>query len=117
PYPGFDRDLFSTAEAMSPGNVAHLATSGLRPLSYRLVTELRLEDWHWSATGYHSAGDTGGYWTSTGSAGSPAITESYGYDIAHGGTSLLGGETAYVSRLDYGDPATFWKSNPYLDER
>src|SRR5438105_1878473 len=39
PFPGFDRDLFSTAEAMSPGNVAHLATSGLRPLSYRLVTE------------------------------------------------------------------------------
>jgi hypothetical protein len=117
PYPGFDKDLFTTAQAMSPGNVAHLATSGLRPLSYRLVTELRLEDWHWSETGHHSAGAKGGYWTSTASANSPAITESYGYDIAHGGTSLPGGETAYVSRLDDGDPATFWKSNPYLDER
>ncbi|MFC9329217.1 hypothetical protein [Kitasatospora sp. NPDC057015] len=47
PRPGFDSDLFTTAQAMSATNMAHLATSGLRPLSYRLVTELREETWHW----------------------------------------------------------------------
>ena len=115
PTPGFDADLFTPAEAFSHGNIAHLKTSGMRPLSYRLVTELRLENWHWSPTGSHSEGANGGYWTST-PTGAP-ISESYGYDIAHGGTSLPGGEAAYVSRLDDGKAGTYWKSNPYLDQR
>ena len=115
PAPGFDSDLFTTAQAMSPLNVSHLATSGLRPLSYRLVTELREEDWHWGNTGSLSEG-TSGYWTSSGTATSAPVTESYGYDIAHGGSSLPGGENAYISRLDDGRTGSYWKSNPYLDQ-
>ncbi|MEY9891399.1 hypothetical protein ABIA35_005382 [Catenulispora sp. MAP12-49] len=116
PKPGFDADLFTTAQAMSPGNMAHLATSGLRPLSYRLVTELREEAWHWGNGGTFSEG-TKGYWDSSGTAASAPVTESYGYDIAHGGTSLPGGENAYISRLDDGNASSFWKSNPYLDQK
>ncbi|HEV2370698.1 MAG TPA: discoidin domain-containing protein [Streptosporangiaceae bacterium] len=115
PPPGWDADLFTTKQAMSPGNVAHLKTSGVRPLSYRLVTELREEDWHWNPVGSLSAGDHG-YWTSNPNPSTKPITESYGYNIAHGGSSIPGGENAYVSRLDDGDTNTYWKSNPYLDQ-
>ncbi len=115
PAPGFDSDLFTTEQAMSPNNIQHLETSGLKPLSYRLVTELRLEDWHWSPTGTWSQGNQNGYWTSTATTKSAPITESYGYDIAHGGDSLPGGENAYISRLDDGNTTSFWKSDPYLD--
>lgn len=113
PKPGFDSDLFTPDEALSSTNISHLATSGLRPLSYRLVTELREETWHWGNTGSLSAG-TSGYWTSAGDAN--PIKESYGYDIAHGGTSQPGGEAAYVSRLDDNNSTSYWKSNPYLDQ-
>lgn len=116
PKAGFDSDLFTPAQAMSPLNMSHLATSGQRPLSYRLVTELREETWHWGNSGSFSAG-TKGYWDSSGTATSAPVTESYGYDIAHGGTSLPGGENAYVSRLDDGSTGSFWKSNPYLDQK
>ncbi|GAA2025692.1 hypothetical protein GCM10009839_24880 [Catenulispora yoronensis] len=113
PKPGFDADLFTPDEAFSASNISHLATSGLRPLSYRLVTELREETWHWGNTGSLSEGTTG-YWTSA-PDGNP-VKESYGYDIAHGGSSLPGGENAYISRLDDGSTSSYWKSNPYLDQ-
>ena len=116
PKPGFDSDLFTTAQAFSPLNMSHLAGSGQRPLSYRLVTELREETWHWGNSGSFSEG-TKGYWDSSGTTTSAPVTESYGYDIAHGGTSLPGGENAYISRLDDGNTTSFWKSNPYLDQK
>ncbi len=97
----------------SSSNVRRMLESGYGWLSYRLFTELSVQDWHWNAAGHFSAID-GGYWTSDASTVRSDITDSYGYRLPHSGFTSDQGNNEGYSRITDGDRNTYWKSNPYL---
>ena len=97
----------------SKSNISAMLDAGLGWLSYRLFTELSDQDWHWNPAGSFSAGDAG-YWTSSASPASALISDSFGYRLPHRGNTTDQGNNESYSRLDDGDPSTYWKSDPYL---
>ena len=73
-----------------------------------------MEAWHWNPTGVWSNPAGSGYFTGNATPGEP-IRRSFGYPLPRRGyTHNEGTEEEGYSRLTDGDPATFWKSNPYL---
>ena len=113
---GIDRMSSVAVEKLfTPAAVDRVLSAGWQTVSYRQNTELHAEAWHWNPNGTWSAGDRG-YFVGRATPGSP-IQHSYGYPLPHRGVTRNDGtETDGYSRLTDGDPATYWKSNPYLSQ-
>jgi len=92
-------------------------SAGWGPITYRQNTELTYSAWHWNPNGkWSDEKNKRGYFV--GSA-EPAETlrESFGYHIAHRGTTRSDSGQDEFSRMTDGDPASYWKSNPYLTQK
>jgi hypothetical protein len=92
-------------------------SAGWGPITYRLNTELTIAAWHWNPNGtWSDPAHQSGYFTGSAELQDP-IRQSFGYSLAHRGNTHSDASADKYSRLTDGDPATYWKSNPYLTEK
>lgn len=98
----------------APEMVKICLSTGWGPITYRNHTELAIQAWHWNPAGRWSDPQRQeGYFVGSSEPSTP-IHDSFGYDLPRRGTTRDGGASHGYSRLTDGNPATFWKSNPYL---
>jgi hypothetical protein len=100
-----------------PDQLKRVLEAGWGAVSYRQNTDLFVQAWHWNPKGKWSDPSGKGYFTGDSNPTSEVIRHSYGYSLQHRGFTRNGGtEFDGYSRLDDGDLATYWKSNPYLSQ-
>ncbi|PYV75969.1 MAG: glycosyl hydrolase family 5 [Acidobacteria bacterium] len=101
-----------------PDQIAQIQQAGWGVISYRQNTDLFVQAWHWNPNGRWSDASGQGYFVGDATPTQEMIRHSYGYSLPHRGfTRNNGTEFDGFSRLDDGDPKTYWKSNPYLAKR
>lgn len=109
-------DFGEIDQLLSTENIKQMLTTGFKPISYRLRTELANEVWHWNPQGtWSDAENERGYWTSNAQSDGD-ISLCYGYKLPRRGNTIDQADNEGYSRIDDGDADSFWKSNPYLDE-
>jgi len=115
---GIDRLGYSAADKLYvPDTIERVLSAGWQTITYRQNTELHTEAWHWNPKGTWSDPGGRGYFVGNDTPDAEPIRHSYGYPLPHRGiTRDDGTDTVGYSRLTDGDPATYWKSNPYLAE-
>jgi F5/8 type C domain len=97
-----------------PDQIKEILSAGWGAISYRQNTELFVQAWHWNPKGKWSDPAGKGYFVGDATP-TETIRHSYGYSLQHRGFTRNGGtEDVGFSRLNDGDPNTYWKSNPYL---
>lgn len=98
-------------------NATAIRAAGFKSASYRLRTELAGQVWHWSSYGRWSDQEHHqGYWIGD-AARDDDHDLSFGYRLPRRGNSRDEADDDGFSRIDDGDAASFWKSNPYLDPK
>jgi F5/8 type C domain len=115
---GIDRLGYGTADKLYvPDTIKQVLSAGWQTVTYRQNTELHMEAWHWNPNGTWSDPAGKGYFVGNATPGPDPIRHSYGYPLPHRGVTRDDGtDTDGYSRLTDGDPASYWKSNPYLSE-
>lgn len=110
-------DAAEARALLDPKNVLAIRAAGFKSASYRLRAELAGQVWHWSSYGHWSDQEHHqGYWV--GDAARDDDHElSFGYRLPRRGNSRDEADDDGFSRIDDGDVASFWKSNPYLDPK
>jgi len=92
-------------------------SAGWGPITYRQNTELTYSAWHWNPNGIWSdEKHKSGYFVGSAEP-TDTLRESFGYHIAHRGTTRSDSGQNEYSRMTDGDPGSYWKSNPYLTGR
>jgi len=98
-----------------PDQIKKVLSGGWGVISYRQNTDLFVQAWHWNPKGKWSDPSGKGYFVGDSNPTTEMIRHSYGYSLPHRGFTRNGGsEFDGYSRLDDGDPQSYWKSNPYL---
>jgi hypothetical protein len=126
PLKSFDPDLAlgTSIDILPQGVVDKIYTpeilkeslsAGWGPITYRQNTELQGAAWHWNPHGtWSDSAHQSGYFVGSAEP-SQFIRHSAGYPLPHrGNTEGDGHSGSKYSRMTDGDPATYWKSNPYL---
>jgi hypothetical protein len=117
---GSSMDILSDEEfdtVYSEPIIKESLSAGWGPITYRQNTELTIEAWHWNPNGVWSdAATKSGYFTGSAEP-SEFLRKSFGYSLTHRGSTRGDASQNEFSRLTDGNPATYWKSNPYLTEK
>ena len=104
----------ATDAFFKPETINQILSAGWGVISYRQNTDLFVQAWHWNPKGKWSDAHGEGYFVGDDNP-TEMIRHSYGYDLPHRGFwQNQGTEDTGFSRLNDGDPNTYWKSNPYL---
>ena len=89
-------------------------SAGWGPMTYRQNTELTYDAWHWNPNGtWSDEKHKSGYFLGSAEP-KDFLRESFGYRLTHRGTTRSDSGQSEYSRMTDGDPASYWKSNPYL---
>jgi F5/8 type C domain/Glycosyl hydrolases family 39 len=92
-------------------------SAGWGPISYRQNTELTYAAWHWNPNGtWSEETEKSGYFVGSAEP-KDFLRQSFGYRLPHRGTTRSDSGQNEFSRMTDGDPATYWKSNPYLAQK
>ena len=92
-------------------------SAGWGPITYRQNTELTYSAWHWNPNGtWSDEKNKSGYFVGSAEP-TDFLRKSFGYHIAHRGTTRSDAGQNEFSRLTDGDETSYWKSNPYLAEK
>lgn len=110
PAKDFDKDY-------SEPIIKESLSAGWGPITYRQNTELTYDAWHWNPNGtWSDPKNKSGYFVGSAEP-KESIRQSFGYRLPHRGTTRSDSGQFEFSRMTDGDPATYWKSNPYLTSK